>query len=278
MSASRSLPVHPLPTFEQAPSPTAGNQGTSRRPATALPTPWPDHAGAHPRWRRAAPSPTGRASSVSRSQRSAGSGRRGPWPRPSTCRPDRAPRRNGRRSSLRGRPSVPLLESLGHAYAPTTAAWPASSWSGARNPCDGGRPSRPRVSRRIGQHSAARRSAQVRIGVVGRPSRSTPRTECQKVLMATPEIAASSGLGERAVYGAGDEVEKLVGVFRRAAVGGVLELVVELDLCALHSVARAVVESGPHRRGAHVHREDPCVLQFSGFHRSHLSQEISLSR
>jgi hypothetical protein len=31
----------------------------------------------------------------------------------------------------------------------------------------------------------------VRIGVVGFPSRSRPRTECQNVLMATPEIPAS---------------------------------------------------------------------------------------
>ena len=37
---------------------------------------------------------------------------------------------------------------------------------------------------------------------MGRPSLSRPRTECQKVLIATPEITCSTGLGECAVYGA----------------------------------------------------------------------------
>ena len=81
--------------------------------------------------------------------------------------------------------------------------------------------------------------------------------------------AGDSGLfrpGESAVYGAGDEAEKLVGVFGGAAVGGVFEVVVELDLCAIQLLACAVVEPRPHRRGAHVYGQDTCVLWLSWFH------------
>ena len=62
------------------------------------------------------------------------------------------------------------------------------------------------------------------------------------------------GLREHAVHGADHEVQQLVCVFHRAAVRGVLELVVELDLGSLYLVTCIIVEFGPHRRGANVYR------------------------
>src|SRR5919112_764705 len=75
-----------------------------------------------------------------------------------------------------------------------------------------------------------------------------------------------SGCEECAVHGLDHEVEQFVGVLGRAAVGGVLEVVVELDLGAFYVVAGAIVEFGPHRRGPHVYRENLRALRFPGYH------------
>jgi hypothetical protein len=66
------------------------------------------------------------------------------------------------------------------------------------------------------------------MGVVGRPSRSTPRTECQKVLGRNAQDLRVGVSGEDAVDGAGDQVQQPVGVRRRAPVRGVIELVSSL--------------------------------------------------
>ena len=188
------------PTLLAAPSPTAGipRHAAQRRPAAA-------HGARSPRARRRRRAGRADAADTRRRQRLGVPaqrlpGRTGRCPRPSTRsspsrRRARAP--GARRSTPRGRRARRRPAARG----PASGAWPASTRCGDGSRC--ARAGSRRRGRRAGSAAsgALRESAQVKIGVTGRPAASKPSSPCQKVVTPTARhvvVAGGAGRPRRA--------------------------------------------------------------------------------